>query len=305
MNVGVLIFLADTIARVLVFLALIVVLDLKYGFTDIPNFGITGFFALGAYTTAVLTATDPQFGTGLGLPWWTGWIASVLVVAAVGALISLATLRVDELYLGLVTFAFAEIVLVFVRNLDPITGGSLGLIGLDRILPEASTVSRSAFLLGASVVLVGLFAAGWYRIATAPLGRALQAIRVDELVARTSGKNAFRFKVKVFTLGSAAIGLVGGFWATYNGGVVPNMFELQVLLLLWIGMILGGNRRLAGLAVGATVIFSLRIGTRFVSVPFLSPTQFASLRGVLIGLILIGIITYRPQGILGRAEEVL
>lgn len=101
------------------------------------------------------------------------------------------------------------------------------------------------------------------------------------------------------------MGLVGGFWATYNGGIVPNMFELQVLLLIWIGMILGGNRRLAGLVVGAVVIFSLRIGTRFVSAPVISETQFASLRGVIIGLILIGIIIYRPQGILGNSKEVL
>lgn len=305
MSLGTVIFLSDTVARVLVFLALIIVLDLKYGFTDIPNFGITGFFALGAYTTAVLTATDPQYGMGLGLPWWAGWLASVLVVAVVGALISLASLRVDELYLGLVTFAFAEITLVFIRNLQSITGGSLGLIGIDPVLPNATPFLRSIFFLVATFALVGLYAAGWYRIATAPLGRVLQAIRVDELVAQTSGKHTFLFKIKIFTLGSAAIGLVGGFWATYNGGIVPNMFELQVLLLIWIGMILGGNRRLSGLAVGAVVIFSLRIGTRFVSLPFVTETQFASLRGIVIGLILIGIIVYRPQGLFGNSKEIL
>jgi branched-chain amino acid transport system permease protein len=194
---------------------------------------------------------------------------------------------------------------VFIRNLQPLTGGSLGLIDLDRILPDAGAFSRSLFLLGAAVLMAVLFAAGWYRIATAPLGRVLQAIRVDELVARTSGKHTFRFKIKIFTLGSAAIGLVCGFWATYNGGVVPNMFELQVLLLIWIGMILGGNRRLSGLVVGTVLIFSLRIGTRFVSVPVLTETQFASLRGVLIGLVLIAVIMYRPQGIFGKAEEIL
>lgn len=305
MTLGSVIFLSDTIARILVFLALIIVLDLKYGFTDIPNFGITGFFALGAYTTAVLTATNPQYGMGLGLPWWSGWLASILVVSAIGAVISLASLRVDELYLGLVTFAFAEITLVFIRNLQPVSGGSLGLIGIGPILPSASPFVRSVFFLGAALLLVAVFAVGWYRIATAPLGRVLQAIRVDELVAQMSGKHPFLFKVKIFTLGSGAIGLVGGFWATYNGGIVPNMFELQVLLLIWIGMILGGNRRLAGLGVGAVVIFSLRIGTRFVSVPVISETQFASLRGVLIGLILIGIIIYRPQGLVGNSKEIL
>ena len=129
--------------------------------------------------------------------------------------------------------------------------------------------------------------------------------RVDELVAKTSGKHTLVFKIKIFTLGSAAIGLVGGFWATYNGGIVPNMFELQILLLIWIGMILGGNRRLSGLVVGAFVIFSLRIGTRFVSVPFITETQFASLRGVVIGLMLILIILYRPQGLLGNSKEIL
>lgn len=305
MSAGTVIFLSDTVVRVLVFLALIIVLDLKYGFTDIPNFGITGFFALGAYTTAVLTATNPQYGIGLGLSWWAGWLASILVVAVIGGLISLASLRVDELYLGLVTFAFAEITLVLIRNIQPVTGGSLGLIGIDPLLTDVTPFVRSVFFLGATLLLVVLFAAGWYRIATAPLGRVLQAIRVDELVAQMSGKHTFRFKIKIFTLGSAAIGLVGGFWATYNGGIVPNMFEIQVLLLIWIGMILGGNRRLSGLFVGAVVIFSLRIGTRFVSPPFLSETQFASIRGVIIGLILIGIIVYRPEGILGNEKEIL
>jgi len=305
MSAATLTFLSDTLVRILVFLSLIIVLDLKYGFTDIPNFGITGFFALGAYTTAVLTATDPQYGIGLGLPWWSGWLVSVVVVAAAGAMLSLATLRVDELYLGLVTFAFAEIVLVIIRNLQPITGGSLGLIGIDPLLPGADPFLRAIFYLAAALVLVALFAAGWYRIATSPLGRVLQAIRVDELVAKTSGKHTLVFKIKIFTLGSAAIGLVGGFWATYNGGIVPNMFELQILLLIWIGMILGGNRRLSGLVVGAFVIFSLRIGTRFVSVPFITETQFASLRGVAIGLMLILIILYRPQGLLGNSKEIL
>lgn len=305
MSSGLIIFAADTVARVLVFFALVLVLDLKYGFTDIPNFGITGFFALGAYTTAILTASNPQYGMGLGLPWWSGWIASVLVVGAIGAVVSLATLRVDELYLGLVTFAFAEIVLVVIRNLDSITGGSLGLLNLDRIWPARAALPRSVLLLCVSVLLCLLYVGAWYRLATSPFGRVLQAIRVDELVTRMSGKNTTRYKIRIFTLGSAAIGLIGGFWATYNGGIIPNMFGLQVLLLIWIGMILGGNRSLPGLAVGTAVIFSLRIGTRYLSVPGLTETQFASLRGVIIGVALILIITYRPQGLLGEKSETL
>lgn len=303
---GLLIFTSETLVRVLLYACLVLALDLQFGYTDLPNFGVTGFFALGAYVTAVLTAVDPQFGMGFGLPWYVGWLASVVVVTIVGALLSLITTRVSDVYLALVTFAFAEAVLFTVENLEGITGGSFGLISLNQPVGHAAPLIQSAVMLGmvGLVVLPAVIFVS-YRVGNSPFGRVLQAIRVDELVARVNGKNTLKFKVLVFALGSAIMGLIGGLWATFNGGILPNMFNIRVLLLIWIAMIIGGNRRIKGLLLGTAVIFGIRISSRFIEPPVITDTQYASLRFALIGVLLIVIVIYRPEGLLGEEREVL
>lgn len=303
---GLLTFTSESLVRVLLYGCLVLALDLQFGYTDMPNFGVTGFFALGAYVTAVFTAVNPQFGMGFGMPWYAGWIASVVVVTIVGALISLITTRVSDIYLALVTFAFAEIVLFTTENLKGITGASFGLINLDQPLGQAEPLVQSAVMLGmvGLVVLPAVIFVS-YRIGNSPFGRVLQAIRVDELVARVNGKNTLKFKVLIFSLGSAIMGLVGGLWATFNGGILPNMFNIRVLLLIWMAMIIGGNRRIHGLLLGTAVIFGIRISSRFVEPPMITDTQYAALRFALIGLLLIIVVIYRPEGLLGEEREVL
>lgn len=303
---GLLTFTSESLVRVLLYGCLVLALDLQFGYTDMPNFGVTGFFALGAYVTAILTAADPQFGMGFGMPWYAGWIASVVVVTIVGALISLITTRVSDIYLALVTFAFAEIILFATENLQGITGGSFGLINLNQPLGQTEPLVQSAVMLGmvGLVVLPAVIFVS-YRIGNSPFGRVLQAIRVDELVARVNGKNTLKFKVLIFSVGSAIMGLIGGLWATFNGGVLPNMFNIRVLLLIWIAMIIGGNRRIRGLLLGTAAIFSIRISSRFVEPPMITDTQYASLRFALIGLLLIIVVIYRPEGLLGEEREVL
>lgn len=303
---GLLTFGSETLVRILLYFCLVVALDLQFGYTDLPNFGVTGFFALGAYVTAILTAVDPQFGTGLGLPWYVGWAASIVVVTLIGALLSLITTRVSDVYLALVTFAFAEAILFLAENLEGLTGGSFGLISLNQPAGGADPLSQSALMLAlVAVFLVPGVVFVAHRVGNSPFGRVLQAIRVDELVARVNGKNTLKFKVLVFALGSAIMGLVGGIWATFNGGILPNMFNVRVLLLIWIAMIIGGNRRIRGLLLGTFIIFGIRISSRFIEPPVITDTQYASLRFAIIGLLLIVIVIYRPEGILGEEREIL
>jgi len=283
-------------------------LNLQFGHTGLVNFGPVAFFAVGGYTAAILTAQDPYRAVGLGLPWPVGLAAGVLVAVALGALLGFSTLRLRDDFLAIVTLAVAEIVhglIVTVRN---VTGGSNGLQNVPR--PVASMTGgggsgelfATVFVFGALALLFyGLF----HRLSASPYGRVLRAIRADEQVTETLGKRVFRYKFVVFVYGAAVAGLAGALLVFYNGAAAPGFFTINVTVVVWIGMLIGGAGSDSGVLGGLAIIMGFQLATRFLNdvVPFITQDQFASLRLVLIGLLLMVIIKYRPEGIWGDADQ--
>jgi branched-chain amino acid transport system permease protein len=284
---------------------LVVGLNLEYGFTGLVNFGHVAFFAVGGYATAIVAANDPFAGIGLGLPWPLGLALGVVLAGLLGVAFGVVALRLRDDFLAIVTLAAAEILHDLSDAVRPVTGGNVGLLGvprpIDALAPNPATgLFATALVFGA--VLLATYAVV-ERLVTAPYGRVLRAIRADELAAASLGKNPFRYKMSAFVYGSALAGLAGGLFALFNGAVAPGFFTLNVTVVVWIGMLLGGPANNRAVLVGLTVIMSLRLLTRFFTgIGPIDQTDFASIRLIVVGLVLVGVIRYRPEGLFGDAE---
>ncbi|WP_050034002.1 branched-chain amino acid ABC transporter permease [Halorubrum halophilum] len=285
---------------------LVLGLDLQYGHTGLVNFGHVVFFAVGAYATAMLSAQDSFAGIALAYPWPLGLVAGVIAAAILGAAVSLTSIRLRGDFLAIVTLATAEIFHSLFVNFEDIFGGNVGILGVPR--PIAAVVSDGDTRLAATLLVLGgitlLTLAAVTRLTDAPYGRVLRAIRADELVTRSVGKSTITYKTQSFVYGAALAGLAGGLFALYNGAVAPGFFTIQVTVTVWIGMLLGGAANHRAVLAGLAIIMGLRLISRFaLDVTPVSSDVFASMRLIVVGLILVAVIRYRPAGIWGDPQE--
>lgn len=285
---------------------LVLGLNLQYGITGLVNFGHVAFFAVGAYAVAMLSAVDSFAGISLGLPWPLALVAGVVVAAALGALVGATSIRLRDDFLAIATLATAEIVHSLFVSFEGVFGGNVGIGSIPQ--PIADVASDTDTTLFATIVLFGgitlLTLGAVTRLTEAPYGRVLRAIRADDLVTRSVGKTVTTYKMQSFVYGAALAGLGGGLFALYTGAVAPGFFTIQVTVTVWIGMLLGGAANHRGVLAGLAVIMGLRLLSRFaLDVAPVSADAFASIRLIVVGMILVAIIRYRPAGIWGDAKE--
>jgi len=291
----------------LLYAMILVGLNLQFGHTGLVNFGPVAFFAVGGYTAAILTANDPFRAVGLGVAWPVGLVAGVLAAATLGVLLGVSTLRLRDDFLAIVTLAVAEIVHGLIVTLRDITGGTVGLQNVPQ--PIAGQTESGGPELVVTILVFGaicLFFYGvFHRLSSSPYGRVLRAIRADEQVTETLGKRVFRYKLAVFVYGAAIAGFAGALLVFYNGAAAEGFFTINVTVIVWIGMLIGGAGSDRGVIGGLALIMGFQLLTRFLNdeIPFVTQDQFASIRLVLIGLLLMLIIRYRPEGIWGNADE--
>jgi branched-chain amino acid transport system permease protein len=292
--------------------------QLQFGYTGLLNFGQVAFMAIGAYTMAILVVKE-HLSTWLAAP------LGVIAAGAAGLLLGLPCLRLRADYFAIVTIAFSEIVRYVASNQDSLTGGSQGTIALGKIGVAAQYNGewerfqariQSWLHLGSKdvtmlvivwTVAVLALTLVWLAVRT-PWGRVLRSIREDEDAAASLGKNVIVYKLQVLVLGSALAGVAGLFYAWQFSFFSPDDF--QPLLTFFAGMIviLGGTGRVWAVPVGSLLFGILFAGTRFFGFPpfsWLSSDDRAYVRLLLIGLVLIGLMLFRPQGILGRREEMV
>lgn len=291
----------------LLYTLVLIGVNLQFGHAGLVNFGPVAFFAVGGYATAMLTAQNPYAGIGLGLPWPVGLGVGILGSVALGLVLGFSTLRLRDDFLAIVTLAVAEIIHGLVGTFQSVTGGGLGLGDVPRPL-AAMTVDGPPYLFAVAFLFgsLALLAYGVFnRLVESPYGRVLHAVRADEQVADSLGKHVFRYKVAVFVYGSGLAGFAGGLYALYVGAVSPGFFTINVTVLVWVGMLLGGAGNDRGVIAGLALIMGFQLATRFLNeqLPAVSGTQFGSLRLILVGLLLILIVRYRPEGLWGDARE--
>jgi ABC-type branched-subunit amino acid transport system permease subunit len=286
--------------------------------------GIYTIFALGlqvqfgAYTMAILVVKEQ----------WSLWLAAPLGIAAAaaaGLLLGLPTLRLRADYFAILTIAFSEIVRYVATNDDSLTGGAQGTINLrgtgvaaqyDGEWQRFQSHVQSALGLGSRdaamlvivwVVAAVLLALTWTALRT-PWGRVLRSIREDEDVAASLGKNVFAYKLQVLAIGAAFAGLAGLFYAWEFSFFSPDDFQPLVTFFAWMIVLLGGLGRIWAVPVGALLFGVIFAGTRFFDfAPFsyFGSADRAYLRLMVIGLIIILTVLLRPQGILGKREEMV
>lgn len=276
------------------FMILALALNLQWGLTGMVNFGIAGFYALGAYTSGLLSA-KAGWPLGVTIP------AAVLVGLVAGGLVALLSMRLREDFLAVVTLGVGEMIRLVLLNEDQITEGPRGLrIEAQPFRDMVSVDSYPFFYLCLVALSVAVIFLICERIRTSPMGRTLRAIREDDVVAGVLGKNVFRHRVQIFALGGGFMGLAGALYAHYTQNISPEVFMPMVAMFIWMSVIVGGAGNNRGLLIGAGTVIMFLEGTRFIGdvAPWLDAEKMSSLRIITIGLLLIVTLRVRPRGLL-------
>lgn len=285
-------------------------LQINVGYTGVINFGQVGFAAIGAYTMAILVSDH-------GWSFWASLPVAVAVTVAFGLLIGLPALRLRADYFAITTIAAAEAIRYTAQNARELTGGNQGKLGFGNEWDDVSdkiegwleslgwSDPETLFPLLIVVWAVALLAAGGLTLLQrTPWGRVLRAVREDEDAARALGKNVFVYKLQSLSI-SATLGAISGFFIALNLNFInPDVFQPLVTFLGYAVLILGGLASYWGVAVGAIIFWTLLEGLRFIELP-LDDAQIAALRFILVGLALILLMVFRPQGIFGKREEMV
>ncbi len=275
-------------------------LNIVVGYAGLLDLGYVAFFAVGAYTTGVLTSPVSFLVTEEGAAaapsgftnFWVALPLVVIVAVVIGVLIGAPVLRLRGDYLAIVTLGFGEIIRTLVLSdwLAPFLGGAQGLLRVPAAPPtslDLRSPERIYYLILAFVLLAAFIS---YRLADSRVGRAWAAMREDESVAEAMGISVIKYKLLAFAMG-AAIGCLGGtFFAAKIGSIFPNSFGLLVSINVLAVIILGGMGSIPGVIVGAFVLVGVPDLLRDVLPP--------EYRLLVYGAILVAIMIYRPEGLI-------
>lgn len=273
-------------------------LNLQFGITGLINLGQIAFFMLGAYASTIVTHPDL-----LGLPIPLGMLAGMIAAGIFGFLIALPTARLREDYWAIWTLAAAEILrLVFLNETlgNPYMGASFGVSGIPRPLRELFTTDTYGyFYLVLVVVIVVVTWSVVHRITEMPYGRALRAMREGDWTPLALGKNVGSLRIRAMVLGGLIAGLAGSLYAHFNAFVAPSYFLPIETFLIWVMVIVGGAGNYLGALVGTIAIQLIYNSTRFLGdyLP-IDSSVLASLRMIVIGVLIIAVLIYMPQGLI-------
>ncbi|MGK7907393.1 MAG: branched-chain amino acid ABC transporter permease [Synechococcus sp.] len=277
-------------------------LNIQWGYTGILNIGIGAFFAVGAYTTAIVTtpASSSYIG-GLDMPFWVGLMSAMAVAGTLALAIGTITLTLRSDYLAIATIGLAEIVRLILKNEAWLTNGVRGIAGIPK--PLSGLMPGNDAVIYLLMVLALLAAIYWFseRAYRSPWGRVQRAIREDELATLAAGKSVLKFRMQAFVLGSMAMGLAGGLYAHFVSFISPEAFQPEfVTFIVWVMLIAGGSGNTRGAILGAFAIWGIWSGTEFFTnlLPIAWAARAGALRLLLIGVLLQVILLARPQGIL-------
>jgi len=278
-------------------------LNIHWGETGLLNFAHVAFFAVGAYTSALLTIASPTasqaYSFGLGLPIPVGMVGGCIAAGLIAVLLGIPTLRLKEEYLAIVSIGLAEILRFVMMNENWLTGGVAGIYGIDRPLSSVIPYDVYGFFYLALVLAgVALCYAYSRRLKLSPFGRVLRSIRDDEEAAVALGKDTFRYRMQAFVVGAMMAGLAGALWAHYATALTPTAFGANITFLTWVALIVGGRRSPKGAVLGAVLISYFRELPRYIPDLYGICGIIPTLRLILVGVLVIVVIRFRSDGLL-------
>ena len=283
---------------------LAVSLNLVIGFTGLLSVGHIGFFGIGAYATAILTS-DPAYEQlrteaipTFGWPFFAALPISMLAAGLVAIVVGVVFNRFrDDIYV-LVSFGFAIIAFNVFLNLRPVTRGAFGIHEIARPAIGSWVFDGEVeFLLLCLVFLALVMVLAW-SIVTSSFGRVLTAIREDEQAIEVFGYRSTHYKLAVWVISAMLAGLAGGLFSSWATFIDPNSFILLESILLVAIVILGGLATIWGSLLGAMAFVLLEEGMRFL--PFVPAEYTGQARQVVLGILLVLLMLFRPQGLVGR-----
>jgi branched-chain amino acid transport system permease protein len=269
-------------------------LNVTWGMAGIANLGLAGFMAVGAYTTALATKI-------LGLPIGLGMLLAIATSAIFGMLVSISTVRLRGDYLAIVTLGFAEIVRLVASNETWLTNGTDGIAGIAG--PWRGQLTPLQFnwvYLAITTVLLISALLFCQRLARAPYGRVLRAIRDDEVLVSVAGKHTLRFKLQAVAIGAGLMGFGGAVYAHYISYISPDVFRSLISLYVFLALTVGGTGNNFGAVLGSMILIALLEASRFVLalLPTTNAVQLAASREILIGIALLVVLRLAPEGLL-------
>jgi branched-chain amino acid transport system permease protein len=272
-----------------IYVILTLSLNLIVGYTGLPALGHAAFYCIGAYTSSLLALK-------LGLSPWIGLLAGAFLSALSGIVIGYPALRLKGDYLALSTFGLGIIVYSIAKNWVSLTRGPMGLPGIPgfSILGFQISAVWCYFLLVCAFTAITLFV--MHRIVNSPFGRVLRSIREDEIAAQSLGKNIVKYKLLVFVIGAFFAGIAGSLYAHYITFIDPSSFTIMESITILLMVIFGGMGSITGSIVGAVTLVIFPELLRFLGLP---SSIAAPVRQMIYGLLLVVLMIWRPQGIMG------
>ena len=293
--------------------------NMQFGYTGLLNFGQVAFVAVGAYSVGVIVVT-------LGLTLWLAIPVSILASILLALLLGIPTLRLRADYLAIVTIAASEIVRQLVRSiaLRDVLGGANGINGkmgqefhdtnpfpADFKLPFLTYTRQDLWVVIGGWTLVALLTLLIWLLVRSPWGRVIKGIREDENAVVSLGKNTYVYKMQALILGGLLGTLGGVIWAVAKQSVQPDNFVPDVTFFAYTIVLLGGAARVFGPIVGSIIFWFLLVFIgEFLNqaiqagwVDFLEPTDIGPIRFILVGIGLMLLMIFRPQGIFGDKKE--
>lgn len=273
-------YVLEILSNSYLYIVLCLGLNIVAGFAGLLDMGYAAFFAIGAYTSGILTSS---YG-------WNFWLAippALFLAALVAVMIGMPTLRLRSDYLAIVTLGAGEIIHILARNLNSLTGGASGLIGIHRPSFFGIPLNKIYHYYYIFLIMVILAMVACWRLEHSRLGRAWKYVRDDEDAAEAMGLNKSMVKLSAYLMGGLFAGLAGCFYAAKMTAISPETFQFMQSIMILVAVVLGGMGKLAGMVVGALAMI-------------LFPEVFrsiGSLRMLVFGVLLIIMMMFRPQGI--------
>jgi branched-chain amino acid transport system permease protein len=290
-----------------IYIILALSLNLVNGFTGLFSLGHAGFMALGAYVSALLTMSPAQkemnffmapivpFLANIQLPFIPALIIAGLTAGFAGFLVGTPVLRLRDDYLAIATLGFSEIIRVVLTNLQPVTNGALGLKGL----PKFSTTYMIWFI----ALLSGAF---MIALIHSSFGRSCKAIRDNEIAAQAMGINVARIKIQSFTISSFMAGVGGALLGHLMSTIDPKMFTFSLTYNIVLIVVLGGNGSITGSFIASIIVTVSMELLRFLDGPlnffFITTQGLPGLRMVVFSILLLLVVIFRQQGLMGKKE---
>ena len=305
MDIG--LFLAGVVSLAAIYAVSTLGYNLQFGQTGLVNLGYVAYFAVGAYASVIVTIPHPgphaAYMFGFGLPMWVGFIAAPVAAAFFAYLVGLPSLRLGIDYFVVVTFAVGEVLRYVLLNEVWLTNGLTGFHSLTQPFRESfGPLVYEYFFAGLMIVILAATYLVVGRICKSPFGRALKAVRENEHVCLSLGKKVSSYKMRSFMIGAAIAGLAGSLYVRFTTLARPEVFIPAITFTALLSMIIGGKGNNKGAVLGTFIfIFAIEL-TRFFQVSAAYAVKISSLRILAMGIMLILILRYLPQGIIKEAK---